>query len=90
MPASVDFCFFSVTQVVPVELTRRPIRFEYIRAQVLGMANGVPIALINYTTNSYGCHFDYLLVMGDDPFWREAEVELRMRLQSSNSPSHLA
>ena len=61
-------------EVIPAELTMRPVRLAPLHARVLGVPTGPRITLINYTINSYGFHFDPLRVWGGDPFMLEAEA----------------
>ena len=62
-------------EVVPAELTMRPVRLAYLHSRVLGVASGVHVTLVNYTKNSFGLHFDTLHILGDDPFMQEAEAK---------------
>ena len=63
-------------EVVPVELTVRPVRLAHLFRRVLGASAGAPITLVNYTKNGYGFHFDTLRILGDDPILKEAEAKL--------------
>ena len=61
-------------EVVPAEMTMRPVQLAYLYARTMGGPTGHHITLVNYTINSVGYHFDTLQILGDDPLLLEAEA----------------
>ena len=61
-------------EVVPAEMTMRPVRLACPHARILGVHTGHHITLVNYTINSVGYHFDTLQIFGDDPVLLKAEA----------------
>ena len=62
-------------KVVPAEMTRRPVRLQHVYTRVLGYPDGKPITLVNYTMNCVGYHFDFLHILGGNPFLENAELQ---------------
>ena len=67
-------------EVIPAELTMRPVRLAHLHARVLGDPAGIPVTLINYTIDAFGHHFDALRILGADPLLQEVKAK---RIQMS-------
>ena len=68
-------CQRNSSKVVPAEMTVRPVRLQHLCSRVLGDPDGMHITLVNYTMHSVGFHFDFLCILGDDPFLHDIEVQ---------------